>query len=122
MDDTRKALGNRGEEVAAGFLRQLGWKIIERNNRCRMGEMDIVATDDQGVLVFVEVRTRSGSSHGLPEESVLFGKQKRLRMLAEYYLLLHPEWRNKPCRIDVLAVQLAARRETKTVRHIKNAF
>ncbi|AEG60082.1 YraN family protein [Desulforamulus ruminis] len=122
MDDTRKALGNRGEEVAAGFLRQLGWKIIERNYRCRMGELDMVATDDQGVLVFVEVRTRSGSSHGLPEESVLLGKQKRLRMLAEYYLLLHPEWRNKPCRFDVLAVQLAARGEIKTVRHIKNAF
>lgn len=121
MGYTRKGLGDRGEEAAYGFLCRLGWHIIERNYRCRMGEIDIVARDGD-VLVFVEVRSRSGLRLGLPEESVGFTKQKKLRLLAQQYLLARPRFTNHPCRFDVLAVMLNEQGEAKSIKHIKNAF
>lgn len=118
----RKGLGSRGEEEAAEYLKGLGWQIIARNYRCRLGELDIIARDEQGVLVFVEVRSRAGQSHGLPEESVTYRKQYKLRMLAQQYLLSRPKLAEVPCRFDVVAVEFTPNGDKKELRHIKNAF
>ncbi|WP_149026641.1 YraN family protein [Desulforamulus ferrireducens] len=118
----RKGLGSRGEEEAVAYLSGLGYQIMTRNYRCRLGELDIIAKDQQGVLVFVEVRSRAGHSHGLPEESINYRKQNKLRMLAQQYLLTHPKLKEAPCRFDVVAVEFTPNGEKKDIRHIKNAF
>ncbi len=118
----RKGLGSRGEEEAARYLQGLGWRILERNYRCRIGELDLIAKDEGGTLVFVEVRSRAGNSHGLPEESITQRKQYKLRMLAQQYLLTRPKLADGPCRFDVIAVEFTPNGEKKALRHIKNAF
>jgi putative endonuclease len=100
----RKELGALGEKIAAEHLKGLGYVIRERNFRSREGEIDIVAEKDD-FLVFVEVRTRRGSSFGTPEESVNARKKERLVTLAQTYMEsrddLPPSWR-----VDVVAIEL----------------
>lgn len=122
MKLNRKELGNRGEEEAGKFLCGMGWQVLEKNYRCRIGELDIVAKDTTGALVFVEVRSRSGVSHGLPEESVDYRKQNKLRMLAQQYLLARPKLANSSCRFDVVAVYFDEDGKKKFIRHIPNAL
>lgn len=115
--DKRKQTGRQGEDIAASFLTGKGCKIIERNWRCAVGELDLVVADGD-TLVFVEVRTRSGSRFGLAEESITPAKQARLIELAQTYLqesVASPQsWR-----IDVVTVQLG--RGLPQVNHIENA-
>ncbi|GAB6157653.1 YraN family protein [Desulfotomaculum varum] len=120
MKISKKDVGKRGEDEACQLLRSLGWQILSRNYRCRMGELDIVASDTTGALVFVEVRSRTGVSHGVPEESVDYRKQNKLRKLAQQYLLAHPQPPDKPCRFDVVAVYF--NNNNKKIIHITNAF
>ena len=115
--DQRKQTGRYGEGLAASFLVGKGYQIIERNWRCAVGELDLVAVDGD-TLVFVEVRTRSGSRFGLAEESITPIKQARLIELAQTYLQESAaplqSWR-----IDVVTVQLG--RGLPQVNHIENA-
>ena len=115
--DKRKQTGRQGEEMAASYLREKGYQIIERNWRCSGGELDLVAVAGN-VLVFVEVRTRRGSRFGLAEESITPAKQSRLIELAETYLqeksLSAQAWR-----IDVIAVQVGP--GLPHINHIENA-
>jgi len=83
--DNRRSLGDRGEELAAAFLKKQGYKILERNYRTPLGEIDLIARH-LGALVFIEVKTRSGGRFGAGQEAVHSGKQARLRKLADYYL------------------------------------
>jgi putative endonuclease len=115
--DTRQRTGHHGEEIAASFLAARGYHIIERNWRCSSGELDLVATDGN-VLVFVEVRTRSGLRFGLAEESITLTKQTRLIALAETYLQ-EKSLSTRSWRIDVVAVQLGP--GLPQVKHIENA-
>jgi putative endonuclease len=100
----RRALGRFGEAIAEGFLRRQGYEIVERNWRCRQGEIDLVARQG-GDWVFVEVRTRRGQGCGTAEESVTPAKQRRLLQLAALFLqerdLPDVSWR-----IDVVAIEL----------------
>ena len=82
---SRRQVGDRGEKLAADYLRSRGYDIIESNFRCREGEIDIVARKGE-TLVFVEVRTRRGRDFGTPEESISPLKQQRLVSLAEAYV------------------------------------
>lgn len=95
-------LGRFGEDVAARHLAAGGAEILERNWRCRDGELDIVARDS-GVLVFCEVKTRSGSGFGSGAEAVAGRKAARIRRLAARWLAEHP---HPPAivRFDVLSV------------------
>ena len=115
--DKRKQTGQRGEALAAAYLRQKSYDVIERNWRCSVGELDIVAMDKE-ILVFVEVRTRTGQRFGSAEESVTPAKQRRLIELAQSYLQTldapTPSWR-----IDVVAVQFG--RGAPQINHIENA-
>lgn len=83
--DNRRSLGDRGEALAAASLKKQGYKILERNYRTPLGEIDLVARH-RGALVFIEVKTRTSDRFGAGQDSVHYGKQARLRKLADYYL------------------------------------
>ena len=115
----RRDTGILGEKLAADFLRERGYKIVETNYRCPEGEIDIVARHGD-FLVFVEVRTRRSQQFGSPEESITLAKKERMRLAAARYRETHddlPElWR-----IDVLAVELDRRRQPSRMELIENA-
>ncbi|GGM84960.1 UPF0102 protein [Thermopolyspora flexuosa] len=97
------ALGRHGEEIAAAFIRNSGMRILERNWRCREGEVDILARDGD-TLVAVEVKTRSGHSHGTALEAVTPEKVARLYGLATRWLAGRRE-RFARVRVDVVALE-----------------
>jgi putative endonuclease len=116
----RKAVGDEGERLAVDFLKKKGYRILETNYRCRSGEIDIVARQGEA-LVFIEVRTKTNVSFGLPEESISFTKRQHLEASAESYLQENsqdpPSWR-----IDLVAVELDADNRLKRIEQIQNAF
>lgn len=113
------ALGAMGEELAAERLTASGMRILDRNWRCRHGELDLVAVDGDTV-VFVEVKTRSGLGFGSPAEAVTYAKQRRIRMLAQRWLSASERhWPH--VRFDVVAVLVGRRREPE-VTHLTAVF
>jgi len=100
--DRRQALGIRGEDIACEELKRRGYDILDRRFRTRCGELDIVARD-HGVLVFVEVRARSGCRFGSPFESVTSQKRRRICAMAETYLFVK-QLAGAACRFDVVSV------------------
>ncbi len=104
--------------MAVSFLVQNGLKILERNYRCRLGEMDIIAIDGD-TLVFVEVKTRKNFLFGLPEEAVTMAKQAKLIRIANYYIKTRPK-SGLDKRIDVVAVYKEDKKQP-SVKWIKNA-
>lgn len=85
MRATRQQLGETGEDLAAAALKKQGYKILERNYRTPLGEIDLIARH-QGYLVFLEVKTRRSVRFGAPAEAVSPAKQARLKRLADYYV------------------------------------
>ena len=118
MTRERISTGKLGEEIAAEHLVGVGYEIVERNFRCPLGEMDIVARDHE-TLVFVEVRSRRTDNYGGPLESIGFAKQKKISRVAEYYLNRHGLQQIK-ARFDVVAVKLPPSRPE--VELIRDAF
>lgn len=100
-------MGAFGEELAARYVGELGWQVLERNWRCPIGEIDIVAVDGPE-LVICEVKTRRGRGVGDPVEAVTPVKHRRLRRLASAWISGHPAERGRPMRIDVIGVVLEA--------------
>ena len=113
-----KEKGRAGEQLAVRFLERQGFRILNRNYRNRLGEIDIVA-EDKGVLVFVEVRTLKETARHAPEETIQWKKQQRLSRTAQAYIQ-HKGLEDRPARFDVIAVDFAGRRST--LRHIPDAF
>ncbi|WP_090735547.1 YraN family protein [Paenibacillus sp. Mc5Re-14] len=117
--DQRKAKGAMGEEAAALFLENLGYRILERNWRCRSGEIDLIAKQEH-ILVFIEVRSRSSSKYGTPAESVTARKITQVRQTAAVYLHMNGMG-EFPIRFDMISVRLSA--ETAVVTdHYIDAF
>lgn len=114
----RKALGERGEALAAEHLVAAGMQIVCRNWRCRYGEIDLIVRDGNTVA-FVEVKTRTGLGYGLPTESVTPEKQARIRRLAAMWLAEQPGW--VEVRFDVVAV-LLQRGFAPVVEHLPAVF
>lgn len=100
----KDAVGRYGEDVAVATLSEAGWQIITRNWRSAQGEIDVIARDDQ-TLVVVEVKTRSGTQYGHPAQAVTEAKLARLRRLTAQWLSEQDEWFDE-VRIDVIAVVL----------------
>jgi putative endonuclease len=98
----RQKMGRWGEDLAADFLVQAGYQILERNVRTEYGEIDLVACHDQA-LVFVEVKARSSTAYGMPESGLTLQKQSHLLNAVQAYLQMHPEWPGD-WRIDVIAI------------------
>ena len=97
----RRTTGKRGEELAARFLAKRGYALIDANWRTRIGEIDLITKTGE-TLVFVEVRSRTGRSHGTAGESIGPIKQRQITRMAEQYLQYHAT--PGPCRIDVVTV------------------
>ena len=104
MTIKRLQVGQAGEKAAREHLVKSGFKIVQNNYRCPLGEIDIIARDND-VTVIVEVRTKTGSAFGFPEESITANKARRLNRLALYYLQ-NVCRREVPCRIDLVAVMI----------------
>lgn len=111
----RIALGRRGEDLALAYLEDANYEILDRNWRCRAGEIDIVARDAH-YLICVEVRTRSGIGFGDPLESLTADKLARMRDLALEWRGEHPEFSGL-LRLDAIGVLLPRGGEPK-LRHI----
>lgn len=116
---TRNELGAHGERIAAAYLTSAGLRVLERNWRCREGELDIVARDGDA-LVFCEVKTRRGVGFGSPAEAVTPSKQRRLRTLAHRWLAAHDEHAPE-LRFDVVGVLVRSSRPA-LVTHLRSAF
>ncbi len=115
MTVDRRTAGRTAEELAARFLEARGLVILERNFRCRAGEVDLIARDGR-TLVFVEVRLRAGRAFGGAAASVDARKQAKVLRAAGFYLANRPE---QPCRCDVVALdRLVADR----IEWIRGAF
>ncbi|WP_460436521.1 YraN family protein [Angustibacter speluncae] len=118
-------MGQRGEAVAAAYLRDSGMRVVARNWRCRHGELDLVALDGDA-LVAVEVKTRTGLGFGHPAEAVTRAKQARLRRLVAELLRTTPELGGArlggvgAVRVDVVAV-LVRPGSPALVQHLRGA-
>lgn len=116
----RKEKGRAAEEAAAVHLERNGWTVKERNWSCRTGELDLIAVRGETIL-FVEVRSRSGSGFGLPAESVDARKIQKVRHTAEVYLHRFG-LSDRPIRFDVIAVMLGRNLEIRSLEQIEEAF
>ena len=96
--------GPQGENIAVSFLEKQGYIVLVRNYRQRFGEIDIVA-EDGDVLVFIEVKTRKNDRYGSPFEAVDIRKQKKLSMMAQYYISRN-KMEDRAARFDVVSVLL----------------
>jgi len=114
----RRRLGLRGEAAAEAFLTARGYRIIARNYRCPLGELDLVARAE-GSLVFIEVKTRRGGRAGSGGEAISGHKRRRMMRLAAYYLAAHG-LEGIPCRFDV--VTLSVRPGSARIHVWRNAF
>jgi putative endonuclease len=119
MSPTRDATGAAGEAFVAGRLARQGYRIIARNWRVRGGELDIVALD-RDVLVFVEVRVRTGERIVSAEETVDARKLGRIMLAAETFLYEHPEHADAIWRVDLVAITLDATGAIRRYRHMQN--
>jgi putative endonuclease len=109
--------GRQGEELAAKYLKDKGYKIIEKNFRKGYGEIDIIAIKD-GVLVFIEVKTRTTRLFGGALEAIAYRKLKSLIKTAQYYKILHPKL-PESLRIDAILIDFE-KNDVKNIEHIEN--
>ena len=119
MATAKSVLGHKAECLAAGLLRRMGYKRMERNYRCRYGEIDIIAWDGD-CLAFVEVRSHTTSSFGSPADSIGPRKQTRIYRTAQTYLEAK-QLEEPNCRFDVVEV-VFTRGSVPSVELIKDAF
>lgn len=122
----RKQIGDRGENLAATYLEQHGYRILDRNYRYERAEVDLVGfepaeTPEQGgTIVFVEVKTRSGLGYGAPEEAVTDAKQQHIVRAAEAYLY-ERQLEGAPVRFDVISIVLQ-QGGAPEIEHFEDAF
>lgn len=115
QERNKRKLGAKVEQAVKEYLSDHGFIILEMNYRCRQGEVDIIAKDQQ-YYVFIEVKYRNSLKYGLPQEAVGNAKQKRICKAARYYLYSQGLGEFAPVRFDVAAVL-----ENK-IQYYKNAF
>lgn len=114
MTEATNATGQAGEDTGVAMLREAGFEVVDRNFRCRYGEVDAVALDGD-TIVFVEIKTRRTSAFGSPQEAVTGRKQARIARVAAHYLKLR-RWGERPVRFDVIALGPEGR------EHLRDAF
>lgn len=114
----RQQLGKTGEILAARYLKNHGYRLLESNFKARWGELDIIALHEQ-TLVFVEVKTRIGRAFGTPEEAITPWKLREVIRTAQFYKSLHPEL-PESMRIDVIGIELNSDYTLKFFNHLPN--
>lgn len=115
----RKLFGDRGERAAVRFLRQHGYRILARQVRNRLGEIDIIAAQGDWI-VFIEVKTRQSDAKGRPAEAVTLDKQRQISRAALAWLKSRG-WLERRCRFDVIAITWQDR-QPPVIEHIASAF
>lgn len=115
MQSSRRQTGAAYEELAAQWLTEQGYTILEKNFYCRQGEIDLIARDGR-YLVFIEVKYRRDGQAGYPAEAVNRYKQRKISRAAVYYCHRHQIPEEQACRFDVISML------GDEVEHIKNAF
>lgn len=121
LPSDKRGVGALGEDLAANFLTSRGFSILERNFRCKGGEVDIVARDQQDKsLVFVEVKTRRDQSFGVPQLAVTPFKQRQISKAALTWLA-RKRLQDSSARFDVIAILLSDDGK-HGIEHIVNAF
>jgi putative endonuclease len=114
---SRAQIGALGEQLAVDHLTSLGWRVLERNWRCRYGELDVIAAEPGGVAVFVEVKTRTSDQFGGIAQAVTPDKVRRLRRLAGLWLA-GQDGRWSQVRLDVVGVRVG-RCPTPEITHLR---
>lgn len=114
----KQEIGKLGEDIAVNYLKQKGYKILDRNFECRQGELDIIAID-KNEIVFIEVKTRTSNKYGTPSEAVNKIKQKHMLQTIKYYLYTR-NLNDEFVRIDVIEVYI--KDNLYKVNHIKKAL
>jgi len=120
MRGYRQKIGTWGEKLAEEYLISKGYQVLDRNYRTPYGEIDIIACK-AGVVIFVEVKTRSTTAFGLPEGGVNYKKQAHLVDSAHYYIQEHPQLQNG-WQVDVIAVQGKPGDKSTELTHFENAI
>lgn len=120
MKAFNKDIGALGEDIAGTHLKSLSYKILDKNFRCKCGEIDLVALNN-GYICFIEVKTRYGIKFGLPAESVTYSKQKKIYKTAQVYISLK-NINDSNFRFDVIEVILNSANNDFLVNHIEDAF
>jgi putative endonuclease len=119
--DSRKRLGDEGEAIASQYLISLGYHIKNKQWRCRSGEIDLIAMD-QDVWVFIEVRTRHISNHyGKAKESITYHKQRKVREIAQYYMYVH-QLIDPKIRFDCVSVEWYPAMKDPQIELVQGAF
>lgn len=115
-EKNKRKIGTKYEEIAANYLKEQGYKIIERNYHNKYGELDILA-EKNFTLIVVEVKFRSNDLFGDPSEAVDRRKQYRICRTTQFYYMEHGYELDYPCRYDIIAIY-----GDGTIKHIENAF
>jgi len=114
-----RSRGAWAEDIALDFLRQRGLESVQRNYRCKAGELDLICADVRR-LIFVEVRYRRANALVSAAESISARKRQRLRLAAAHFLMIHRMHAGRPCRFDVITV--TGSREQPEIDWIQDAF
>lgn len=120
MSRTRQNIGQQGEQIARAYLQEQGYQLVTTNFRCKIGEIDIIAKDDD-VVVFVEVRTITPGSFGPAYNTVTYSKQRQVKKVALFYISKH-NLVNTQFRFDVIGITLHPGSGEHHLDHIPNAF
>ena len=120
MLDSRKEVGAKGEKLAAKFLKRKGYRIIHRNYKCKLGEIDIVAEQDR-TIVFVEVKTRRTQEFGPPQYAITAAKKGQISRVAMFYIR-DRKLVDQSCRFDVIGITFPPESRRPRIEHIENAF
>ena len=118
MQNKQQKFGETGESLAAWYLKKNGYKIIEQNYRTQLGEIDIIAKEKK-TIVFVEVKARKSTRFGNPKWAVTPKKQRKISMVALYYLKTTNQINTK-ARFDVVAI--TSNQDQPQIEIVKNAF
>lgn len=115
-----RRIGLVGEELAANYIKNKGYNVLDRNYRTKLGELDIIARK-QDIVIFIEVKTRTSGAYGMPSEAVNYKKQQTIRKLSQQYILYKKLDKGRfNYRFDVIEVKLIEKRYK--IVHIENAF
>lgn len=120
MHSFNKETGNLGEEIAENFLIESGYTILDKNFRCKIGEIDIIAREGN-YICFIEVKTRYGDLFGSPCEAVTYSKQQKINKVAQFYIMKKKLFKFF-FRFDVIEVILNKNDDNYSIKFIKDAF
>ena len=116
----QKLLGRWGEKRSEKFLKNKGLKVLARNYSCKTGEIDLIMVNNNGGIVFVEVKTRADESYTDVENAITDDKQKKMFRSSRYFLASH-NIQNRPYHFDVVSIVLGQKGPIQ-IRHYENAF